>query len=244
MGLSQLFYPWGFVLQALALVHFVRRRPDGYWLWIILMFGALGAVVYFIAEVIPDFSLIQAGFVRSGRRRRLAELEAIVQENAAVGNLEELADLCLEQGQFARARELYDKVLASPQVTSIDPYYRRGLAALGLGDAAAAAADIERVVATDPKYDVYRAAGLLAHAYALAGRVEQADAQFKSATDASTLSETYYNYAAFLASQRRLDEARAWAEKIIAKAKTLPRFARRRERPWVNRAKALIKKLR
>jgi len=129
MGLSQLFYPWGFVLQALALVHFVRRRPDGYWLWIILMFGALGAVVYFIAEVIPDFSLIQAGFVRSGRRRRLAELEAIVQENAAVGNLEELADLCLEQGQFARARELYDKVIASPQTTTIDPYYRRGLAA-------------------------------------------------------------------------------------------------------------------
>ena len=68
--------------------------------------------------------------------------------------------------------------------------------------------------------------------------------EHETTTDASTLSETYYNYAAFLASQRRLDEARAWAEKIIAKAKTLPRFARRRERPWVNRAKALIKKLR
>lgn len=243
MGLSQLFYPWGFVLQILALVHFFRRRPDGYWLWIILMFGALGAVIYFIAEVIPDFSLIQAGFERSGRRRRLTELEAIVQENAAVGNLEELADLCLEQGQFARARELYDRVLASPQVTSIDPYYRRGLAALGLGDAAAAAADIERVVATDSKYDVYRAAGLLAHAYALSGRVDQADAQFKAATDASTLSETYYNYAAFLASQQRVDEARAWAQRIVSKSNTLPRFARRRERPWVNQAKALLKKL-
>ncbi len=243
MGLSHLFYPWGFILQALALVHFFRRRPDGYWFWVILFFGAAGALVYFVIEVIPDVSLIQAGFAKSARRRRVTELETIVQENAAVGNLEELADLSLEQGQFARARELYDKVLASPQVTSIDPYYRRGLAALGLNDAAAAAADIERVVAADPKYDVYRAAGLLAHAYALAGRTADADAQFKAATDASTLSETYYNYAAFLASQQRRDEARAWAEKSLTKAKTLPRFARRRERPWVNQAKALLKKL-
>ena len=35
-----LFYPWGIVLQALAIVHFVRRRPQTYWIFIILMFGA------------------------------------------------------------------------------------------------------------------------------------------------------------------------------------------------------------
>jgi len=28
--------PWGIILQALALVHFIRRRPDTYWLWIII----------------------------------------------------------------------------------------------------------------------------------------------------------------------------------------------------------------
>ena len=39
MGLSGLFYPWGFVLQALAILHFIRRRPENYWLWIILIGG-------------------------------------------------------------------------------------------------------------------------------------------------------------------------------------------------------------
>ena len=243
MGFSHLFYPWGFILQALAFVHFARRRPDSYWFWIILIGGALGAVVYFVAEVVPDAGLIRAGFQRSSRRRRIAELEAVVKETPTVGNLEELADLCMEQQQFARARELYNQVLASGKVTSVDPYYRRGLAALNLGDAAGAAPDIARAVSDDPKYDFSRAAGLLAQAYAQAGRPDLADAQFKAAADISTLSETYYNYAVFLAAQGRIPEAREWAERILAKRSTMPRFARRLERPWFNKAKALLKKL-
>ena len=69
MGISHLFYPWGFILQALAIIHFIRRRPDGYWLWIILIGGALGAFIYFIAEVVPDFGLLRVSFQRAGRRR-------------------------------------------------------------------------------------------------------------------------------------------------------------------------------
>jgi hypothetical protein len=243
LGLSHLFWPWGFVLQALALVHFFRRRPEGYWFFVIMFLGAVGALIYFVVEVVPDFDLLRAVFQRRARRGRLAELNHIVQENSAIGNIEELADLSFDEGQFARARELYDKVLASSQVTSMDPYYRRGLSALGLGDAAAAVRDLERVVASEPKYDIYRAAGLLAHAYALDGHAAQADAQFQAATSLSTLSETYYNYAAFLLSQQRPAEAREWAQKILAKKTTMPRFARRRERPWFTRAAALLKKI-
>ena len=151
--------------------------------------------------------------------------------------------MCLEQAQYARARELYDKVIASPPVSSVDPYYRRALCALALNDPAAAVADLERVVAAEPKYDLYRAAGLLAHAYALAGRTAEAETQFQRATDASTLSETYYNHAAFLASQGRTPDAREAAQRILAKKATMPRFAQRRERPWFNQANALLKKL-
>ena len=243
MGFSGLFYPWGVILQAAAIVHFIRRRPDTYWLWIILIGGGIGALVYLAAEVLPDANLLRGSFTAFSRRRRIRDLEAIILENTAIGNFEELADLYLDEGKFARARQLYDKVIAT-RTDSLDPFYRRGLAALAMGDAPAALTDLERVVSSDPKYDFYRAMGVLAQVHSLAGQAERAEELFKNATTISTLSETYYNYAAFLASQQRLEEARAWAEKIIAKAKTLPRFARRRERPWVNRAKALIKKLR
>lgn len=243
MGFSNLFYPWGFILQLLALIHFFRRRPDGYWFFVILFFGALGSAVYFVAEVVPDFDLLRASFRRASRRRRIKELEAIVEENAAVGNLEELADLAFDEGQFAKARELYDKVLKASPLTSVDPFYRRGLSALALGDPAAAVTDLERVVASEPKYDFYRATGMLGSAYALAGQPAKAEAQFKAATAISTLSETYYNYATFLMDEKRTVEAREWAQRILDKKRTMPRFAKRQERPWFAKAKALLKKL-
>jgi len=242
MGLGALFYPWGFVLQAVALLHFIRRRPEGYWLWIILIGGGLGALVYIVAEVVPDAALLRGVFNQFSRRRRISELEQIVIDNPAVGNLEELADLCLEERQFAKARALYDNVLAR-QADTLDPFYRRGLAEIELGDAAAAVADLDRVISKEPKYDFNRGIGMLAHACALAGQADRADALFQQAVAASTLSETYYNYATFLAARQRPGEAREWAGRILAKKPTMPRYLRRRERPWFRKASALIKRL-
>lgn len=242
MGLIGLFYPWGLILQAAAIVHFVRRRPDNYWFWIILFGGGLGALVYIVAEIIPDVDLLRGSLHGFSRRRRMHELEATILDNPSIGNLEELADLYLEEGKLARARELYDKVI-SARSDLLDPFYRRGLAAVGMEDFDAALADLERVVSIDPKYDFHRAVGLLAHAHGRAGQPERADSLFQQATTISTLSETYYNYASFLAAQQRTSEAREWAQRILAKKPTMPRYLRRRERPWFRKAKALLKKL-
>jgi hypothetical protein len=240
MAFIGLFYPWGLILQAVAILHFVRRRPDTFWLWIILIGGGLGALVYIAMEVVPDAGLLRGSFRVFPRRRRMRELEAIVIDNPAVGNLEELADLYLEDGKFARARELYDRVI-TPRTHSLDPYYRRALAAAAMGDYDAALADLERVVSKDPRYDFHRAIGLLAHVNAKTGHPERADELFRQATGISTLSETYFNYASFLAEQGRTAESREWAQRILAKKPTMPRYLRRIERPWFRRAKALVK---
>src|SRR5262245_10384481 len=189
MGFIGLFYPWGLILQAVAILHFARRRPDTYWLWIILIGGGLGALVYIVAEVVPDVGLLRGPLKAFPRRRRIRALEAAIIDNPAVGNREELADLYLEEGKFERARELYNSVI-SPRTDSIDPFYRRGIAAIGLDDFPAAAADLELVIAKDPKYDLHRALGLLAHAHARLGHTERADVLFQQATGISTLSET------------------------------------------------------
>mgnify|MGYP003693812779 CR=1 FL=1 len=128
--LTGLFYPWGIVLQAIAILHFIRRRPDTYWLWIILIGGGLGALVYIVAEVLPDVDRLRGSINKFSRRRRVRELETVILDNPAVGNLEELADLYLEEGRYARARELYDQVIATGRIDSVDPFYRRGIAAL------------------------------------------------------------------------------------------------------------------
>ncbi len=240
MGSLLYIFSWGVILQAIAIVHFIRRRPDTYWLFIILLGGGLGALVYLLVEGLPDLQLLRTSARGFPRRRRIRELESSILDNPSPGNCEELADLYMEEGKFARARELFDRAI-NARTDSPDPFYRRAVCAIALGDFAAALPDLERVVRADPKYDYHRAAGLLAHAYARTGQAERADALFRQVLQVSTLSETQYNYARLLLELQRKPEARQWAERILAKKPTLPRYLRRRERPWFRRAADLLK---
>jgi hypothetical protein len=243
MGILSAFYnPWSFLVVALAIIHFIRRRPDTYWLYIILFLGPLGATIYLFVEALPDLGLLRQSFKVFPRRRRIHELEAAVLDNPSAGNYEELADLYMEDGNFAKARACYDKAISS-RTDSPDPFYRRGVCEVELGDFAAALTDLERVVSRDPGYDFHRAKGLLAHAYANTTQPAKAEELFQQVTVISTLSETYYNYALFLSAQGRSAEARDWAQKILAKKPTMPGYLRRRERPWFRKAATLLKRL-
>ena len=148
----------------------------------------------------------------------------------------------MDDGRLAEARAAFDKAIAARADTP-DPFYRRAVCAIQLGDGAAAVEDLERVVGQDPDYDFQRAAGLLAHAYAQGGEKEKAEALFRKVTVTSTLSETYLNFADLLASQQRNAEAREWAQKVLDKKPTMPGYLRRRERPWFRRAKDVLKRL-
>ena len=246
MGLlTYLLFRWGLfglILEGLAIVHFIRRRPDNYWIFIILFLGPLGAIIYLLVEALPDIGLVGQSFKVFPRRRRIAELVAAIRENPSAGNYEELGDLYMDDGDYAQARAAFDKAIAA-RADTLDPFYRRGVCAILLGDAAAALPDLEKTVSKEPDYDFGRAAGLLAHAYAQTGQKEKAEALFRQTTITSTLSETYLNFADLLASEGRNTEARAWAQKVLDKKPTMPDYLRRRERPWFRSAGDMLKRL-
>jgi len=241
--LSHLFYPWSLLFQLVAIVHFIRRRPDTYWLYIILFLGPIGAIVYLAVEALPDLQLWSAQSHRgASRNKRIRALELAIRDNPSSGNFEELGDLYMEAGRLAEARAAFDRAIAA-RSTTLDTFYHRGICALGLGDSPAALADLEQVYARDPDHDFQRAAGLLAQACAANGQREKAEALFRRVTVTSTLSETYLNFADLLAAQGNPAEARSWAQKVLDKEPTMPRYLRRRERPWSRRARKLLRQL-
>ena len=229
---------WAILLRVVAIVHFIRRRPDFFWLFVIL-FHWVGALIYIAVEVIPDAGLLRGSFQVFPRRQRIRELERAIIDNPSAGNFEELGLLYLDDGDFAQARSAYDRAI-SARTNSEDAFYRRGITETELGDFAAAVPDFERIVTSDPDYDFHRAKGLLAWAYAQTGQVEKANAMFREATRISTSSETYYHYALFLEAQSRNAEARVWAQKILDKRATMPGYLKRLERPWFRKASGLL----
>jgi len=241
-GLATLFYPWGFLVQIAAFIHFWRRRPEGFWLFVILFGGFVGATAYLLIEALPDAGLLRNGFQRFGRRSRIQTLEAQVMDNPSAGNLEELGELLFDQQEFARARQVLSQAIAARSDLP-HTFYQRALASLALGDLPSAIPDLEHVVTADPKFDYHRAAGLLADTYASTGQLNRAGVLFAEVTQHSSTAETLYNYAHFLKLQGHSEEAREWAQKLLAKQRSLPRYMVRRERPWFRKGKNLLKEI-
>ncbi|HTZ73217.1 MAG TPA: tetratricopeptide repeat protein [Candidatus Aquilonibacter sp.] len=239
---SHLFWPWGMFLQIAALVHFFKRRPEWYWFWIILFFGALGSVVYIVAEVVPDVGMARQGFRRYGRRSRIATTEATVRDNPSVANLEELGELYFDQRDYAKARGMFDRAIAT-KADSTRTFYRRGQCEMEMGDYAAAVPDLEEAVRGEPKIDNYRGELLLAQAYAEVGRVDDAAAWFADAVKRSSAPEILFSYADFLAKQNRDTEAREWLAQLEDKRKSSPRYVQRVERIWFRKGKLLAAQL-
>jgi hypothetical protein len=242
MGLFGHNFTYGIVLQLIAALHYFRRGSQIYWLWIILMGGGIGALIYIGVEVLPDLGSLRQSFKIFSHRKRIRQLEVLILDNPSAGNLEELGDLYLEQKKYAQAKQCYDRCISS-RTDLRDPFYRRSLCELELSDYQAAAGDLERVFKIEPNYDYQRAAGLLAHAWAKSGQTDRAAQLFASVVETSTLSETQYNYAGFLAEQGKPADARQWLDRILAKKATMPRYLKRRESSWFRKASALKKKL-
>src|SRR5262249_51491077 len=148
---SHLFYPWGFVVQIVALVHFFwRRRANFNWLWIIFIGGFIGAAAYLIVEVLSEADLLRGALQRRARKAQISALEARIVDNPSVANLEELGELYWDEKSYGKARDAFARAI---QARSDAPrtFYLRGLCALELGDSTAALPDLEFAFRTEPK---------------------------------------------------------------------------------------------
>ncbi len=234
------------LLMVIALVHFFKRGGGNYfWLFLIVFLGPVGSIVYIVVEVLPEFRSGSAGRASSNwlaKRQRIKYLEGVVLDNPSAGNYEELADLYLQDGNYVRARESFDRAISS-RTDLPDPFYGRALCSLALGDCARAIPDLERTVSMSRNHDYGRALGLLAYCYAQAGRPADAEKLFREALQTSTLSETQFRFAEFLAAQGHKEEARDWAQRVASKRATLSGPLRRRDMNWIREAESLLKKL-
>jgi len=240
--LLYLLYPLGLLLEVVAIVHYFRNRPQMYWIYVIIFLGPMGAAAYLGVVAFPDFLPYLQSFQGTQYNRRIAQLEAATRDNPSIANFEELGEIYMNSGNLEKARSAFDQAIAARSSTH-ETFYRRGLCALKLGDAAAAVPDLERVVKEDPGFDFHRAAGMLALACWKAGQKERAEGLFRKAIQSSTLSETYLNYAEMLAAEGRTAEARQWAQKVLDKELTMPTYLRRRERAWFASANEMLKRL-
>jgi hypothetical protein len=103
--------------------------------------------------------------------------------------------------------------------------------------------DLTTLAAADPNFRLQKGNLALAKAYESLGDVDRAIGVYRGVLQRTPVSEAYYELGRLLAERGETSEAREMLKEILAKQNGLPRYLRRQERPWVWKARVLLKKL-
>lgn len=169
-------------------IHAVRTGRDIYWLMILFFFPLLGSIVYFLAVYLPD-SRLQHGVRRATAAavrsldpgKALREAQQAFDLTPTAQNQMRLASALLDAGAAAQAVQHYEDCLKGPFASDPDIRFGAAKARLQNGQAAAAIALIEAIRNQNPDYRAEQVSLLLAQAYALESRHQEARVEFDSA---------------------------------------------------------------
>jgi hypothetical protein len=236
-------YFW-LIPQVLAMIHYFRNRPEGYWFWIILFFGPLGAVIYFFAVVLSSPTSDIEGKVAAGfkERRRASQLQAKIDSGEGLPyEYYELGEILFRLKKYEKAAELLTKAVEkSPE--NKDARYSLALALERLGRYEQAGRQLEPLVVEDSMFKFGGAMLALARCYKSAGEIGAAVGAFRKVLSQSRFPEARYTLAELLIEKGELEEAKKQLETLITDAKTsdIPAFSKSLERKWSRKAKSLL----
>ena len=224
-------------------VEAVRRGDAGRWLWIILVFGPIGAAVYFFSEVAGGGRIALFGFRQrkvTAAELRQAEVDVKRLDNAA--SWAEYASLLRARKDHAKAAEAATRAVERAP-NDANAGYELGLALLGAGRFAEAVPALEAVVARDRRYEADEALYALAKAQQGANDLAAARASLMELSERRSRPEILFDLATVQGLLGEREPALRSLQRIVDEAVLVPPYLQREVRPWVRRAKQAIAKL-
>jgi hypothetical protein len=229
-------------------VHALRTGRPLWWLAVILFFPLLGALIYFLVEILPELRGSRAirGFGSDIVKTVIpnAELHHRAEELAVCGSVQNklaLAEECTTRGHFDEAIKLYE----SARVGQFEdaPNLLLGLARVRFynGEPQAARTLLEQVAAAHPDYYPQDVAIFKARAADAAGDPETALRELEAMLDRSVGLEARFRYGEILARTGKTGAARTELKSVVEHAR---RFRiGPTERPWAKRSRRLLASL-
>jgi hypothetical protein len=235
------------LVQAALVVHVIKTGRNQIWIWAIVLLGPAGVLAYVAVEIVPDlFRSRTAQRTARGFKKAMdptAELRRYENETRVAGNVasrQRYAEELARHGRFDEAIAQYREALSG--LYEHDPNLMLGLAQaqFAKGDAAAARATLDGLIAQNP--DFRSPAGHLLYARALAAEGNTAKALEEYAVLAPSYpgAEAAVRYAQLLQAQGRQAEAQKVARELLEQARIAPGHYRRAQRDWLEAARRLL----
>lgn len=231
-------------LAVVALIDCSRTGAGWYWYWIIFMFPFVGPIAYFVVVRTPVFAGSSSGLVpphvarRQQARRRLRELQVQLAHWRGPGVLAEAGEELLVLGKFRDAEALFREAQQNGAGVE-DVSFGLAQTLEMQGRWAEAAALLEALVAVEPDSHLGEGPLHLGRALDESGRRDEAEAALRKVLTKRTVVEAQVRLARILYAKGQKDEADRMVAEVRNDAKLLPRYLKRRHRPWLWAARRL-----
>lgn len=231
------------VVQIALIVHALRTGRPFWWVFILLIAPGIGALAYFIIELLPELS----GSMRTKRavrnvRRTLdpdVDLRRKKLEHRLSGSVDatrHLADEFVDNGRYAEAIELYEETLTG--LYEHDPNLMLGLARAQFGSDRhdKARATLEELKSRNPDFRSPDGHLLYARVLEADDDEQKALAEYEAVSAYYAGAEAKVRFGQLLEKLDQQEKALQQYEEIIASAELAPRHYRKAQRRWIREA--------
>lgn len=236
------------LIQAAFIVHVIKTGRNTLWIWVLIIPGVAfaGILAYLVVEVLPELlrsrpaQRTARGFrkaVDPGRELRRLESEAEVGSNVA--SRQRYAEELARHERYDDAIAQYRQALSG--LYEHDPNLLLGLAQaqFAKGDAAAARATLDELIARNPEFRSPAGHLLYARALESEGDMTRALEEYRAVTASYPGAEAAVRYAQLLRAQGQGEESQKVVRELLQQVRIAPGHYRRAQREWLDLARKL-----
>ena len=232
------------VIQLLLIVHVLKTGRQYFWVLILLIAPGIGAIAYFLVEILPDLqgNMAARRAMRNVKRTLNpgAELKQRQLEHKLSGSVDaarHLAAELMESGRYSEAVEHYRSALTG--LYEHDPDMMLGLATaqFGSGDAAGCKETLDALREHNPDFSSAEGHLLYARALEASDDLDGALEEYEALAGYYPGAEARVRYAQLLERKEKPELARQEYDQILASAELAPKHFRKAQKKWIAEAK-------
>ncbi|GAB3379928.1 tetratricopeptide repeat protein [Lysobacter fragariae] len=238
------------VIAIFFAMHAIRSGQDRYWLFILFAFPGVGSLVYALMVWLPEMRYSRHGhaLVRGVKQvldptRELRAAQDAFELTATTDNRLRLADALLGCGRASEAVPQYQAALSGIHKDDPDIQVRLARALLESGHATHSRELLDELIRKRPDFRSQDGHVTYARAVAAEGNRAKAREEFETLLGYASGFDAHARYAETLDGWGEHDKARGVCEQALSRAKRMPGYARRLNKPELDRLKQLSTRL-
>ena len=228
-----------FAFQIWMIVDCIRNKNGLYWIFVILVFSVIGALVYYFVCKADSGLVEQSYSKRRQQRRRIEDLKNKIHHLDKAFHYAELGDVYREQKKWVLAQQAYVAALERDG-NMVDARTHLGYVLLAQNQAEQAWTLLEPAFQKQPDFESSELLWQCARCHTALGRLPEARELYERLLARHGYPQAQLEYAELLDRLGATPASIAALKQLIADIRTAPRFHQRASRPWVRKAHRLL----